>query len=360
MRFFALLILLLGIQAQAASDSWFIGNTGEVVDTNKGYILRDLYEHNNHENPYFGPSTKPDIAVKIKTRFEHLFFTTNDSNKMETFTKKNTLPLLAIKMTDADKVILGLGDLMIRALNSYSIVFSENSIESDNGKTADGKSILRVADRTMQVIEINLTVWKKMSAEQQAALLFHEAAFSMLRIYCSEDGRCEQSAVAARSLVNDFFVSPGSISRNALIAKIRNVLALPDGFPSCTKQIYNFKFSFFDNQRNIHHKQIQSQNFSGPQYQDLIQKVCASQPWFGVKRWLYIYGAIDTYRPDLETYKSNSTDLSGIKVVNAGVRTNRHFYFEDGHNSCEETLRKSLEGIFKDLTSDFTTCSDKN
>ncbi|KYG64845.1 hypothetical protein AZI86_11625 [Bdellovibrio bacteriovorus] len=178
----------------------FVGNAGSGIAINGAIFVQDLYSVSAHLNPYIGPSV--DLRLAGLKRFS---FPVPEK-------------LLLQKLTDLNKAVPRLGDVLILAMNEYDWILVDEELvllnEGDDPVALPaGAERVQLANRLQGLIRINSHGWSKLDEANKVALLIHEAVYSLLT------PNLIQGAQSARHLTGQFFLM--TFSGSNLAKKIR-------------------------------------------------------------------------------------------------------------------------------------------
>ncbi|RYZ80304.1 MAG: hypothetical protein EOP06_25615, partial [Proteobacteria bacterium] len=162
MRLMFLILVLVGF-ARAAQADIFIGNAGDVIQTGEGTYLYDLYSIDEHRNPFFGAEIDPELpSLPLKS---NLPFSVDSE-------------LLARKLTDANRLLPGLGDSILAALKSY--YWRSSAKKGEPEYYSAEASRFKAAARNGGTISVSAPLAEQLDQPNRVALLFHEAISSLL------------------------------------------------------------------------------------------------------------------------------------------------------------------------------------
>lgn len=178
----------------------FVGNGGEGWLIDDQLLVRDLVESGTHLEPYFGEfsSSLPASAIE---------------NSGLASLKGVPTGLLLRKLSDAQKFYPFFGDVLLEALSSFSWSMTEQPLRvlPDDAPIIDidPSQRVQIANRFQGRILIHKQSWMQLNEAHRAALLIHEAVFSLLPPSCKE-GVCQQESHFAREVVGLLFMNPNN------------------------------------------------------------------------------------------------------------------------------------------------------
>ncbi|MGE3261020.1 MAG: hypothetical protein AB7K68_04495 [Bacteriovoracia bacterium] len=206
-----------------AGGSGFVGNGGDGVEIEGRLYVRDLVMLGIHESPFVGESTDPRLPVFPTSRAMPFSFPRE---------------LLARKLTDLNRVAPGMGDFLLVSMKLYTWVLQDFPLTPINnpGDTVilpPGSKVVQIANRLGTTIRIHRESWNRLNDENKAALLIHEAVYSLVRPVREEGSKFFQPARTAQEITGAFF-SSSFLSKDPARAyeALSNVLAIP--FPMRT------------------------------------------------------------------------------------------------------------------------------
>lgn len=196
------LFLIVFFAASVSHGSFFIGNGGEGLRQGSKIVLRDLYEANLAERPFFGAK----IDAKVAGRLRGSAALNGLSVDMD---------LLARKLTDIQALYPFLGEALAEVIGFYGWILVDGALTpiDDGGLLIRDPEaeLVQIANRLLGTIRIQREAWEKMSPEHRVALILHEAVYGALTVKCQpiRPITCRQSAPQAREAVAFFFTEAG-------------------------------------------------------------------------------------------------------------------------------------------------------
>lgn len=198
----------------------FVGNGGEGYASNGSLYTRDLYDYDLHMAPWFGNYADPLL-----------------SNEIKLWNPLNLTPfeveLLARKLSDLNSAQEFFGDDILLILKYFHWSFTEENlvlIEPDEiRKPIESKNRFSIANRFLNSIVINKSLFESLNSENKIALILHEAIFSVLTVRYEKSGKGVQSLGATRLIVSSLFSKEALSSLStASLLKDRLSIATPD------------------------------------------------------------------------------------------------------------------------------------
>ena len=172
MKILLLAIFCLPLLAWAGNEG---GNGGDGVFLNGKYYLLDLVEFGVQEDPYFNH----DVAINpvIESKVESAMADLPQNNKF-TFVKR----LLAQKLSEIELVDPLIAVSLLFSIDFYQwrIVLPQLINIKDENSLLRDQDFVQLAIRRDQVIMLNSQFWSILEPAQVAALILHEAIFSLI------------------------------------------------------------------------------------------------------------------------------------------------------------------------------------
>lgn len=222
-----LLSLLFSAAAAFAKGGNIVGNGGDGFYDGHRVYVRDLWEAGAYQpDPWIGE--KADSALPMAT-IESRMSDVGVSGE-----------LLRRKLTDVNTFRPGLGDALVKVIESYAWRLTNDPIELPPGYGGIGEALapppgqrVQLAVRNFSMIKIRNDWWKLMTPEDRVGLVLHEAITSLLPIQCVLS-ICEQDQTYYRISVGTLFaevVMNGAReyenSRDFILSSFKNAFSIP-------------------------------------------------------------------------------------------------------------------------------------
>lgn len=237
MKFFVTLLLVSFSFAQLQANT-FVGTGGEGTFVGRRFYLRDLYEYNLHGAPWVGSTVDPQIEEELGT-WNPISLTPQVRN------------ILLRKLTDANRAVPRLGSFLIMAIRFYDWSWTDLNLpvvpECDTRFEVPISQRIPIANRYMQSIVLKKNRFETLDQNGQAALIIHEALYSLVRLTQAQSGLC-QSAETVRMLNAYLFTSADALEKLRKWAPALLNIPIADtitpGMKSC--QLVSLKMSVQD------------------------------------------------------------------------------------------------------------------
>lgn len=190
--------LLLAASGAFAKGGNIVGNGGDGFFDGKRVYVRDLWEASAYRpTPWIGEKADPGIPMATIETSMKAIGVSND--------------LLRRKLTDVNAFRPGLGDALVKVIESYVWVLTGETIELPAPETSYAELLtpppgprVQLAVRNDGIIKIRSDWWALMAPEDRLGLVLHEAMTSLLPLSCSMH-YCSQDQTYYRVSVGTLF-----------------------------------------------------------------------------------------------------------------------------------------------------------
>lgn len=172
---FFLLAVVFFLLSMPAHARYFVGNGGEGIESETGLYLRDLFERDLHRLP---PSTQLqsyEASPELQKKLSSAFLLTPSQQK-----------LLLLKLGDAERLYPCLGELLSKAIVSYTWLWSTTPLgllpEEGVIRSFPDSERVQIANRAGTTIHIHDQSWSRLDDLNKVGLILHEALYSLAYI----------------------------------------------------------------------------------------------------------------------------------------------------------------------------------
>lgn len=192
--------LLLGCSLAQASGSGFIGNGGQGYRIGGKLYVRDLVEAGIHLTPYVGAAFHPQETPEALQLL---------------FPFPIPAETLSRKLQDLARVRSDLPWYLHQVFAHYRWLLVDQQLEETTEADPDmihlpeGSERVQIANRFQLSMRISRSAWRELNDEQRAALLLHEAFYSITRPVLLK-GHATQRSYPAREITGHLFLVPSA------------------------------------------------------------------------------------------------------------------------------------------------------
>lgn len=187
---FSFLVFAPSVKAQL-----IVGNPGEGVMSEGNVYLRDLYESGNHREPFVGSTAGWSIRP-LGVYLAALEGVPVDKD------------ILLRKLADAELLQAGFGQILARAIAFYRWYLVQGPLASVGDDAPillrPGDVPVQLANRHRNSVRMDRDLFMKLSPIHRAALILHEAIYSLVKLEC-EPTYCRQLSPVARDTTAALF-----------------------------------------------------------------------------------------------------------------------------------------------------------